>query len=232
MLRAQRGGRRGGRRCADRARVSRSSGARAMDARAGAQLGTATARRCWRASTAALDGSGTIVDWDYQVWSNTHSTRPGGRGNLLPAWRSCRRSADRAQGRFRCPRAAATATPFHSIGSRAHGSSPFHARDAGRVSALRGLGAYMNIFSIESFMDELGSPPASILSRSAFAPRRSAGAGRDPRAAHGSAGLRYARPGWGGASPSPATRISGPMSRSRSKSTVDRETGSVSVIAP
>jgi hypothetical protein len=36
-----------------------------------------------------------------------------------------------------------------------------------RVSALRGLGAYMNIFSIESFMDELAARRASI--RSPFA---------------------------------------------------------------
>jgi hypothetical protein len=32
---------------------------------------------------AALDVSGKIVDWDYAVWSNTHSTRPGTAGSLL-----------------------------------------------------------------------------------------------------------------------------------------------------
>src|SRR3954468_16138332 len=29
---------------------------------------------------------GKIVDWQYEVWSNEHSTRPGGAGNLMPGW--------------------------------------------------------------------------------------------------------------------------------------------------
>ena len=35
-----------------------------------------------------------------------------------------------------------------------------------RVSALRTLGAYANVFAIESFMDELAAPSAPIRSRS------------------------------------------------------------------
>ena len=34
---------------------------------------------------AALDDGGGIVDWDHEVWSNTHSTRPGPAGSLLAA---------------------------------------------------------------------------------------------------------------------------------------------------
>src|SRR6266567_1918562 len=34
---------------------------------------------------AGLDASGGIVDWQYDVWSNTHSTRPPKAGNLLAA---------------------------------------------------------------------------------------------------------------------------------------------------
>src|SRR5207237_9981364 len=34
-------------------------------------------------ASAALDANGNIVDWDYAVWSNTHSMRPGGAGALL-----------------------------------------------------------------------------------------------------------------------------------------------------
>jgi len=33
--------------------------------------------------TAALDGGGNIISWQYDVWSNTHSTRPGPAGSLL-----------------------------------------------------------------------------------------------------------------------------------------------------
>jgi nicotinate dehydrogenase subunit B len=36
--------------------------------------------------SAALDANGKITTWNYEVWSNTHSTRPEGpAGNLLPA---------------------------------------------------------------------------------------------------------------------------------------------------
>ena len=34
---------------------------------------------------ASLDGNGRIADWHYEVWSNTHSTRPGGAGSMLAA---------------------------------------------------------------------------------------------------------------------------------------------------
>ena len=36
-----------------------------------------------------IDANGTIVDWAYEVWSNTHSTRPAapdGNNNLLASW--------------------------------------------------------------------------------------------------------------------------------------------------
>ena len=33
----------------------------------------------------ALDADGNIVDWDYGVWSNTHSMRPGPAASIMPA---------------------------------------------------------------------------------------------------------------------------------------------------
>ena len=37
---------------------------------------------------AALSPAGRIADWNYEVWSNTHSTRPSepGGDNLLASW--------------------------------------------------------------------------------------------------------------------------------------------------
>ncbi|MDQ6924490.1 MAG: molybdopterin-dependent oxidoreductase, partial [Pseudomonadota bacterium] len=35
---------------------------------------------------ATLDGHGTITDWQFDVWSGTHSSRPGAAGNLAAAW--------------------------------------------------------------------------------------------------------------------------------------------------
>ncbi|HEY3790244.1 MAG TPA: molybdopterin cofactor-binding domain-containing protein, partial [Bradyrhizobium sp.] len=34
---------------------------------------------------ASLDDSGAIADWNFEVWSNTHSMRPGGAGAMLAA---------------------------------------------------------------------------------------------------------------------------------------------------
>src|SRR5205823_8957283 len=37
---------------------------------------------------AALGGDGKVADWQYEVWSNSHSTRPESTTgtNVLPAW--------------------------------------------------------------------------------------------------------------------------------------------------
>ena len=100
---------------------------------------------------------GSVVDWDYEVWSNTHSTRPGTAGSLLAGQQFGEAfPAARAEAHSRCPTAAATATRSRSTNSRTREwciiSFP---RCRVRVSALRALGAYVNVFSIESFMDEL-----------------------------------------------------------------------------
>src|SRR5215469_1636119 len=34
---------------------------------------------------AAIDAAGKVTVWEYEVWSNTHTTRPGPAANLLPA---------------------------------------------------------------------------------------------------------------------------------------------------
>ncbi|HZZ95125.1 MAG TPA: molybdopterin cofactor-binding domain-containing protein [Usitatibacter sp.] len=107
---------------------------------------------------AALDGSGRIVDWDYGVWSNSHSTRPGPAGSLLAAQHGAKafapprqkvsKSADGLGDR--------NSVPLYSI-PNLHVVHHFLPDMPVRVSALRSLGAYMNVFSIESFMDELAA---------------------------------------------------------------------------
>jgi hypothetical protein len=32
---------------------------------------------------ASLDNSGNLVEWNFGMWSDTHSTRPGGAGSTL-----------------------------------------------------------------------------------------------------------------------------------------------------
>ena len=166
LLRPQRRGRRRRRRRADRARDARPAGARAMDARAGARLGAYGPAMVVKVN-AALDDSGKIVDWDYGVWSNTHSMRPGRPVRCSPRAISPSRFPSRRRSRSRCRKAAATATaiPLYTLPERAGGQS-FPAGDAGaRVGAARSLGAYMNMFAIESFMDELAAAAAPIRSQ-------------------------------------------------------------------
>jgi CO/xanthine dehydrogenase Mo-binding subunit len=109
---------------------------------------------------AALDPEGRIYNWQYELWSNTHSTRPQSSSgtNLLPAWYL-------AEPQKMGP----PTSPPQPAGGGDRNSIPLYefanqrvthhfVQDMPlRVSALRTLGAYSNIFAIESFMDELAN---------------------------------------------------------------------------
>jgi CO/xanthine dehydrogenase Mo-binding subunit len=105
---------------------------------------------------ASLDERGTIVDWHYEVWSNAHSTRPGGAGNLMPAWHVATPFAQPEPGVIPQPAGGGdrNAIPLYRI-ANARVVHHFIPGMPLRVSALRALGGYMNVFSVESFMDEL-----------------------------------------------------------------------------
>src|SRR6267142_1258584 len=104
---------------------------------------------------ATLDASGNVSGWQYEVLSNTHSTRPGKAGDLLagryvekPFPPSPLRPLPQPEGG-----GDRNAIPLYRFPARV--TNRFIPEMPLRVSALRGLGAYMNIFSIESFIDEL-----------------------------------------------------------------------------
>ncbi len=121
----------------------------------------------WEASGSAMvlqmqgsvDVAGRVVDWNHDVWSYTHSGRPRameGHSNLLAAWHM-EKALPRPE-----PRAGGgshggihrNADPLYAFPKR-RVVKHFVADSPLRVSALRGLGAYGNVFAIESFMDEL-----------------------------------------------------------------------------
>ncbi len=120
--------------------------------------------------SAGLDSKGQIVDWEYDLWSGTHSIRPAGAkraGHLFAARQIARPLPSPPVGNIPQPRGGGdrNAVPLysfanHRITKRLIPDMPV------RVSALRGLGAYMNVFAIESFMDELahaqGEDPISF----------------------------------------------------------------------
>lgn len=108
---------------------------------------------------ASVNGNGEVIDWNHDVRGYTHvnfSGRESDHSPLLGAWHLAR-----AFKRFPSFPIKAfmggihrNATPIYRfprqrIVKRFLGNSPL------RVSSLRGLGSYANIFAIESFMDEL-----------------------------------------------------------------------------
>jgi len=107
---------------------------------------------------AALGPDGMIADWNYEVRSNTHSTRPPGAGQLMPAWHLASPFTPAAPKPLPQPEGGGdrNSVPLYAFPS-AHVLYRFVSEMPLRVSAMRGLGAYMNVFSIESFMDELAA---------------------------------------------------------------------------
>jgi CO/xanthine dehydrogenase Mo-binding subunit len=105
---------------------------------------------------ASLDGNGKIADWNFEVFSNTHSMRPGGAGSLLAAQHMAQSFAVPAPKPLPLPEGGGdrNAIPIYTF-ANAHVVHHFIPAMPLRISAMRALGAYHNVFSIESFMDEL-----------------------------------------------------------------------------
>jgi CO/xanthine dehydrogenase Mo-binding subunit len=105
---------------------------------------------------ASLGSDGKIADWNFAVWSNTHSMRPGGAGCLLAAQHIAQPFAVPAAKPLPLPEGGGdrNAIPIYSF-PNAHVMHHFLPDMPIRISAMRALGAYHNVFSIESFMDEL-----------------------------------------------------------------------------
>ena len=106
-------------------------------------------------ASAVLGPDGRIADWDYAVRSPTHLTRPPGAGQLLSARMLERPFPAPAPKALPQPEGGGdrNAIPLYRF-ARARVAHDFVAAMPLRVSALRSLGAYMNVFSIESLMDE------------------------------------------------------------------------------
>src|SRR5205823_13734298 len=107
---------------------------------------------------AALGSDGRIQAWDYSVRSCVHATRPGPAGNLMPAWHRAQPIEQPAPKPLPLPEGGGhrNAVPLYTI-PNARVLYDFIPVMPVRVSALRSLGAYMNVFSIESFVDELAA---------------------------------------------------------------------------
>ena len=118
---------------------------------------------------ASLDADGNVVAWQHELWSNGHSSRPGRSDApaLLAAWHLARPHERPAAINMPLPAGAAdrNAIPLYDFPNQRVVNHYVREMPL-RTSALRSLGAYANVFAIESFMDELahaaGSDPVAF----------------------------------------------------------------------
>jgi CO/xanthine dehydrogenase Mo-binding subunit len=109
--------------------------------------------------SARVAADGSVLSWRHEIWGNGHSTRPGSVPSvaLLAA-------SHRAGGAAIDP---AAEPPLAAGGGAGRNAVPYYDFPAHevvnhrllemplRTSALRSLGAFLNVFAAESFMDEL-----------------------------------------------------------------------------
>jgi nicotinate dehydrogenase subunit B len=108
---------------------------------------------------AGLDANNRIVQWRYDLWSCTHSTRPSGgeeAGNMLAANEKAKPIPEPHPRDGTQPAGGAdrNSIPLYKIANQKV-TEHLVVKNPIRVSALRSLGAYANVFAIESFVGEL-----------------------------------------------------------------------------
>ena len=108
---------------------------------------------------ASLDSKGDVTSWNHDVWGFSHSSRSAGRGqssSLLAAWYLAEPYSLPRLHPMRGPQSGVhrNAEPLYTFSGKRI-VKHFLAESPLRVSAQRGLGAYANIFAMESFIDEV-----------------------------------------------------------------------------
>jgi nicotinate dehydrogenase subunit B len=108
---------------------------------------------------ADVDAAGNVLSWQHEIWGNGHSTRPGSTRSVALLANSHRAGGEEIE--------AAAEPPMANGGGAGRNSVPDYDFPAYRAvnhrllemplrtSALRSLGAFLNVFAAESFMDEL-----------------------------------------------------------------------------
>lgn len=112
------------------------------------------------AGRVGLSADGTILDWQYDLWSCTFNMRPGGRDgvNLLAAWHLANPLKHATAQELGLPAGGGdrNSVPTYSFANRRI-VDHFIPDMPLRVSALRTLGGFGNVFAVESLMDEAAS---------------------------------------------------------------------------
>ena len=137
--------------------------ARAMDARGRARLGAVRSGHGGDTRAPVSIRKASWLTGSTRCGAMPHSTRPAGAGNLMPAWHLA--SAVHAASARANPAAHGRRRP------QCHPALPVRQDAASCITSLppcrcgsppcAALGAYMNVFSLESFMDELALAAAT-----------------------------------------------------------------------
>ena len=106
---------------------------------------------------AGVDANGDVLDWNVDIWSTPHGTRPSGKAGNLLSGRYVDPPFEQPVPKDGGPPNYAAArngiAPYEFPGHRV--ATHFVTEMPLRVSSTRGLGAYANVVAIKSFMDEL-----------------------------------------------------------------------------
>lgn len=107
---------------------------------------------------ADLDASGKLHNWKYELWSTPHNERIVNAGRLLPAWLLAKPFTPASSVPIAQPEGDGdrNAVPLYDIPNTRIDMN-FVTTMPFRTSAQRSLGAHINVFSIESALDELAS---------------------------------------------------------------------------
>jgi nicotinate dehydrogenase subunit B len=147
---------------------------------------------------AALTAGGTIACWNHDLWGGTYSTRPGGApGWLMPGWYLAQPQLPGEVGYVGTDRNLVPYYTFPAERVYCHYvlNSPL------RVSAHRTLGAFRNVFAIESFMDEMAvlakADPIAFRLKHLTDPRAIAVIQAAAKAAGWNSGVRPTKRGFG-----------------------------------
>ncbi|APC18814.1 aldehyde dehydrogenase [Pseudomonas frederiksbergensis] len=107
---------------------------------------------------ASLDQSGRLQDWAYELWTTPHNERIVNAGRLLPARLLSKPFASAPSVPIAQPEGDGdrNAVPLYSVASTRIDMN-FITQMPFRTSAMRSLGAHINVFAIEACIDELAT---------------------------------------------------------------------------
>lgn len=108
--------------------------------------------------SASLDAAGKVCDWHYELWSGSHNERPGNAGKLIPAQLLAKPFTPSPSLPMPMPEGGGdrNAAPLYAF-ANSKVINHFLPVTPLRTSAMRSLGAHINLFAIEGMMDELAA---------------------------------------------------------------------------